>query len=70
MTLSITINETGFTALQERAAALGLTPEQLATEIVSRELFATDPKPKGQSFDTAVAESMKANEELLRRLAK
>jgi hypothetical protein len=70
MTLAITIDEPGFTALQERAKALGLTPEQLATEIVARELVASSGTKKGQSFDTAVAESMQKNEELLRRLAK
>ena len=74
MTIALQLDETGVSALQTQAAELGVTPEQLATEIVRRHVLArATPKaigPDDPLFKAALAASMKDNEELLRRLAK
>jgi hypothetical protein len=68
MTIALQLDPSGFEALQAEAAELGVTPEQLAHDIVRRHLRArqgaTDP-----AFRAALADSMRENEELLRRLA-
>ena len=74
MTIALQLDPPGLTALQAEAAELGITPEQLANDIVQRHLRsrveATESGPGDPAFTAALTASMKDNEALLRRLAK
>ena len=70
MTIALQLDPNGYSALTAEAAELGLTPEQLANEIVQRHLRARTSSPDDPAFRAALTASMKENEELLRRLAK
>jgi hypothetical protein len=74
MTIALQLDPNGYSALEAEARALGLTPEQLANEIVNRHLRArltsTATGNSDPVFKSAFAASMNENEELLRRLAK
>jgi hypothetical protein len=70
MTIALQLDATGYSALQAEASERGMTPEQLANEIVQRHLRARAGSVEDPAFKTALAASMKENEELLRRLAK
>lgn len=66
MTISVQLDPPGLLALQKEAEVLGVTPEQLAAEIVKRHLA----RASDEAFRAALADSMRDNEELLSRLAK
>ena len=68
MTISFQLDATSQVALQEEAAAVGVTPEQLAADIVKRHLLARSPSD--DPFRAALRASIRENDELLRRLAK
>lgn len=73
MTIALQLDPTGLTVLQKEAAELGITPEQLAADIVQRHIRARtggDTTANDAAFRAALADSMRENEELLRRLAK
>jgi hypothetical protein len=73
MTLAIDLDDRAFSALLEKAAESGVTPEQLASDLLGRSLRGepvAESQVTAQSFKIALAESVRANEELLRRLAK
>ena len=72
MTISLQLNPPGLNALQKEAEELGITPEQLASDIVERHLRArlVSGSANDAAFRAALATSMKENEELLGRLAK
>ena len=69
MTIALQLDASGYSALQAEAHERGMTPEQLANEIVQRHLR-TRASAEDPAFRAALAASMKENEELLRRLAK
>ncbi|WP_439622238.1 hypothetical protein [Gemmata sp.] len=67
MTISFQLDQPSEIALQQEAAGLGVTPEQLAADIVKRHLLVrADDAP----FQQAMNASLRENEELLRRFAK
>jgi hypothetical protein len=73
MTIALQLDPTGFDVLRKEAEELGVTPEQLAHDIVQRHLRTRTTPGAGAddpAFRAALAASMKENEELLRRLAK
>jgi hypothetical protein len=74
MSIALKLDQSGLTALQEEAAELGVTVEQLANDILKRHVRARVEGAKSRAFDpafqAALAASLKENEELLRRLAK
>jgi hypothetical protein len=74
MTIALQLDPSGYSALKTEAAELGITPEQLANEIVQRHLRersqAASDSANDPAFMAALSASMKENEELLRRLAK
>ena len=72
MTISLQLDPHGLTALQKEAEELGITPEQLANNIVERHIRSrfVSGSAGDDAFQAALATSMKENEELLRRLAK
>lgn len=72
MTIRVQLGGSGLAVLQQEAAALGVTVEQLATDILERHAgkataARTIPDDK---FRAVLADSLRENEELLRRLAK
>lgn len=64
MELSIELNESQFTTLQEKAKALGLLPKQLIMAAVADLLNARD-----EDFLTAADYVLKKNKELYKRLS-
>ena len=64
MKLSIDLSPTQADRLRLEAERLGLTPEDLATAVIT-DLLAT----AGEDFKTAADRVLKKNEELYRRLA-
>jgi len=74
MTIAIQLEAQGLDMLQAEATELGVTPEQLANDIVQRHLRTrTDVANKvanDSTFRAALSASITENSELLRRLAK
>ena len=73
MTITLQIEVTGLVALQQEASDLGVSVEQLATNIVQRHIRArTGPGSVAPdaAFQNAMADTFRRNEELYRRLAK
>jgi hypothetical protein len=73
MTVMLRLEPSGLEQLREEAADLGVSVEQLATDIVSRHLRTRAiaiPTTEQDAFRRALSESVQENEELLRRLAK
>jgi hypothetical protein len=73
MTVMLNLEQPGLDALQQEAADLGVSVEQLANEIIRRHVrsrTATVQHADATAFRNAMTESMTENEELLRRLAK
>lgn len=72
MTIRVQLGGSGLAVLQQEAATLGVTVEQLATDILERHAgkAATARAIPDDKFRAALADSLRENEELLRRLAK
>jgi hypothetical protein len=72
MTVMLQLESRGIDLLQQEAAELGVSVEQLANAIIRRHVLArADSGAAGDptAFRRALEESMNQNEELLRRLA-
>ncbi|MDB5305844.1 MAG: hypothetical protein JWO38_46 [Gemmataceae bacterium] len=72
MTILLQLEAPGLEALQKEAADLGVTVEQLAHDIIRQHLRAraTGSAVADTAFRRATADSVRENEELLRRLAR
>lgn len=73
MTVMLQLEPQGAELLRKEAAELGLSVEQLASDIIRRHLTARTTRAASaddESFRRVVAASMDENDELLRRLAK
>lgn len=68
MTIQLQLEPDGVETLRQEAAGLGLSVEELATDIIRRHVRAR-PAPDA-AFRAALADSVRENEELLRRLAR
>ena len=64
MTITIEVSENRYDELRTEATGLGVSVEQLATRIL-------EPKPEqDEAFRQAMADTLRKNHELYRRLAK
>lgn len=73
MTVMLNLEKPGLDVLEQEAANLGLTVEQLANDIIRRHVEAKSSSVQfadPTAFRRAMADSVRENEELLRRLAK
>lgn len=73
MTIAIQLDASRLVALELEAAVLGVTLEQLATDIIDRHIrtkSAPGPTVEDTKFKAAMEATFRENDELYRRLAK
>jgi hypothetical protein len=73
MTITIQLDGPGLAALQQEAANLGVSVEQLADTIIQRHVrgrAGLGPVVDEATFRKAMADTFRENEELYRRLAR